>query len=106
MPIRMIERNHRSAPVIFCDHCDQRIEQATDGNYEWRGHHGAGDGGAVYFTHKRCSDAFRKANPEPRDRWSWMSMELQVFPLYLANNLAIEAEAAADLALDLAQLPG
>ncbi len=71
MPIRIIVRNNdRSVPVVFCDHCEQEITQARDGNVDWR----AIDIAEPRFTHKGCSDAFRTARS-----YVHQSMELVSF---------------------------
>ena len=82
---------------MFCDQCHEEIKTAKDGNYEWNlFDHGASD---VFFTHKGCSNAFRKAHPEI-DFYD----ELTLFPLYLSNNLEIDPKAAQESAERGAQL--
>ena len=95
MPIRIVARKNLSCPVVFCDQCREEIKTAKDGNYEWQ----SGKASDVFFTHKRCSDPFRKVHPEID-----FSDELTLFPLYLSNNLEIDSKAAQDLAEREAQL--
>ena len=90
MPIRMIVRKNMSCPVVFCDHCQGEIKTAKDGNYEWQFGGPASD---VFFTHKGCSNAFRKTHPAIDG-----SDELAVFPFFLSNNLEIDPKAAQKLA--------
>ena len=95
MPIRIVARKNLSCPVVFCDHCREEIRTAKDGNYEWQ----SGEASNVFFTHKGCSNAFRKAYPEID-----FSDELTLFPLYLSNNLEIDPKAAQESAERGAQL--
>lgn len=105
MPIKMVVRNDRTAPIVFCDYCEKPITDAHDGNYEWRGHTGSDEPEPVFFTHKRCSQAFETANPDlgGKGGWMWAAMELLVFPLYLANNLEIDPDEAKEHAVQMSQ---
>ena len=89
MPIRIVVvRENQYAPVVFCDHCQQKIERASDGNYEYEDP--SGDGASdIFFTHKGCALSFQKAHLEMN-----CSGELDVLPLYLSNNLKIDPEEA------------
>ena len=46
-------------------------------------------GAPVYFTHKRCCDAFEKTNSSP-----WLAMELEPLFVFLAYGLKLDWEAA------------
>lgn len=90
------------SPIIVCDHCQQPIEYAKQGNYEWK----VGPEGVVepriYFTHKRCSRAFEEANAG--EGWTWHATELQLLPIYLERNLEIDHERTEEHAWAMAQL--
>ena len=58
---------------------------ADQGNWEWESGRPTTD---VFFTHKTCSDAFRREHPEIDT-----SDELALFPLYLNDNLDIDLKA-------------
>ena len=89
MPIRIVANNeHQSEPAVLCDYCKGRIERAEDGNVEWR----RLDVAEVNFTHKQCSDAFRKANP-----YVTLLMELVTFPLRLLYSLKIDLQKAQEM---------
>jgi hypothetical protein len=85
MGLTIIPKGPVTAPVVLCDHCGEQIEEATDGNYQWRPE----DGKTVYFTHKPCCRAF-----EHTRGGAWCAMELDVLPLYLSNNLKIDRKRA------------
>jgi hypothetical protein len=96
----IVERGGRSVPCIACDQCGEVIETATDGNYEWAFDGPGKDQRAVmYFTHKKCCRDFESTNP---DRL-WLATELQLLPIYLANNLKWDCKQAAALAVFMDQ---
>jgi hypothetical protein len=35
MPLKIFFNGQYDAPKCFCDHCDEEITDATDGNYQW-----------------------------------------------------------------------
>lgn len=70
------------APVVVCDHCGQRIEKASEGNYQY-----LHEGGKVYFTHKKCCMAFEAARG---GRLRWAGMPLEVLLVHLAHNLKVD----------------
>ena len=88
MPMRMISDANGSVAAVFCDHCQQRIDTADEGNVEWR----SLDVAEVEFTHKQCSDAFRSQKGD----LTYHSMELSVFPLRLAYALDVDLDEAQD----------
>ena len=71
------------APVVVCDHCGEQIENAAQGNYQWRVNREGNLMGAVFFTHEKCRDDFEKAHSGV---W-WYARELSSLPLHLSNNL-------------------
>jgi hypothetical protein len=90
----MVTTDHRTAPCVFCDHCQQRIQTAGDGNAEWE----AVQKADILFTHKHCTDAFRVAHMQVTK-----SMELTYFPLRLTFNLDIDVNWAMESLTDLAK---
>jgi hypothetical protein len=86
VPIRIVQRDNQSCPVVFCDHCRKEITTGDGGNYEWNGD---SDPAEVFFTHNECSQAFDAAHPEITS-----FMKLTVLPLYLSNNLKIDPKQA------------
>jgi hypothetical protein len=85
MSIRIVLRDNLNCPVVFCDHCQQEIETAKNGNYEWQ--MGEKDGSSLFFTHKACSMPFRQGHPEVNGFGG-----LTAFPFYLRNNLEVDPE--------------
>jgi hypothetical protein len=103
MPLIMQDRDGHACPVVVCDHCGERIEDARDGNYQWRmGLRDTDWGSRVFFTHKRCCHAFEQAHPE--EGFTWGAIELECFPVYLGNNLRLDWEAARRTAAMLGSL--
>lgn len=104
MPLRIELVGHLYCPIIRCDWCGERIEQATDGNVEWR----MGEGpepttGEIFFTHKRCCHKFEHHNGR---RGRWYTTELIAFPVQVAANLGLNFKKPADVqkALRIAQI--
>jgi len=89
-------------PVVFCDFCGRRIENAKEGNYEYRGEDALRLKGAeVKFVHKDCCREFETAHGE-RVIWYWD--ELQAFLVFLGNNLSLDWEHAREQAERAASL--
>ena len=72
MPIHIIVNDGKSVPVVYCDRCEQPIDDASDGKVGWR----AIDISVPYFTHQGCT-ADHVA--ERRHHFVQKSMELQEF---------------------------
>jgi hypothetical protein len=91
-------------PVVICDWCEQRIESAADGNYEWQmatGRQMPLEPQAVFFTHKRCCHPFEMAHGG-RNGTLWGAIGLEALPVFLARNLGLtwgEKPAASSAAL-------
>jgi hypothetical protein len=103
MPLRIAEVNGQYRPVVICDHCGQSIEDALDGNYEWKiGGDEEDVDEQIYFTHKRCCHAFEQRHRG--DSYDWGATELTVFPLYLGNSLHLDWDKAWKQAALLANL--
>ena len=65
-------RGDQSGPVVVCDHCQQQIAEAADGNAQWQEPSGEALGVGrreLSFTHKRCYDAFSRDG-----RWDSMAL--------------------------------
>lgn len=91
MSIQLVNAPQVARPQIFCDHCQKRIVRAAEANYQWQQTGKSGASFPLFFTHKRCYDAYVKANPEPEDfHWLWATEELTLLPYYLENNLDID----------------
>lgn len=100
MRIEYVEDEQFHVPVVICDHCGKRIEEARKGNVEWRVDRQGkiAEGGALSFTHKACCHDFEN---EHGGRSKWYSTELSVFPLYLGNGLGLDWGKARETARDL-----
>ena len=84
----------RACPLVFCDHCGERIKDATDANYMW-----LDEGGLVAYTHKACCHAFEEASGR-----SWGADELACLPIYLGNGLKLDWGKARELASLMASI--
>jgi hypothetical protein len=94
----MTENSNRGAcPVIVCDECGGKIERGQSGNCLWD----YLDGGAPYFTHKRCNYAFEKLR-WPGRVFGWM--DLDALLVYLRNNLKVNMKKAETKVVLLAQI--
>jgi hypothetical protein len=85
-----------SGPVIFCDACQERIEDA-DGRHATAAwvHDEQNPGGAhvgpVYYAHQgRCFMALEGAIPG-----TWMTVDLDVFLFQLTHNVKYDRDSAA-----------
>ena len=91
MPIKIKRKDGKSCPIVICDWCGEEIEDAKKGNYEWRQmkYENEKDGAQIFFTHKQCCRQFEEHNG---GRLCFFAEELEIFPLYLKNNLRIDWE--------------
>jgi hypothetical protein len=80
MPIKVQIMGEVAGPVVICDHCGKRIEDAKQGQYLWdvekRDENGAMP---IYFVHKGCDRLF-----DPTHSLAWD--ELDTLPILLGNN--------------------
>lgn len=77
-----------AGPVVVCDFCGERIERASEANYEWyAGDHTPGVLHDVYFLHKKCVRSHEQKVGKQLD-----SMEMNVLPPYLVDNLQVDWE--------------
>jgi hypothetical protein len=93
----------RYRPVVACDHCGEEIDDARQGNYQWRVEENGNpaDGGLIFFTHKRCCRPFEESNGG-RVGWCWTP--LSCLPVFLVNNLSLDWEKAKETAQLMASL--
>jgi len=90
--VQKVGKRELLCPVVFCDFCGERIEYAAEGAYEYKREDASRPEGAeVKFVHKKCCRMFEAAHGECV-AWYWD--ELQVFPVFLGNNLALDWECA------------
>src|SRR4051812_36907070 len=54
MPLVMKVVEDRCCPVVVCDYCQGEIDDALNGNYQWRSEQAERSYARVYFTHKEC----------------------------------------------------
>ena len=88
MPIKSKIIDNLHCPIVICDHCGYMITDAKEGNYEWKYNvEFHSESAEIFFTHKRCCRAFEMAH---KGDWSWMSIDLVVFPLCLGVNLTVD----------------
>lgn len=102
MPLVIQRQGKADRPVILCDYCRQPIEQAEDGNYQWvMARDGqVTDGGPAFFTHKRCCQAFEVGQGAG---FFWGVMDLDCLPIFLAQNLGVDQQAATEKARQFMQ---
>jgi hypothetical protein len=76
MPVMFGKFKRRTLPGFICDHCNQWIQDAVDGNCLWvEDSHGVPDPVSVRFVHKVCTPAIMRLDDS--------SMELSHFLVYL-----------------------
>lgn len=93
MPIVMRLYKGQNCPVIICDECQRRIEDAKDGNVEFKMLTGDGRDRNVVFLHKGdCTLAYEATHD---GRVCWGSDELAGFVLLLGHNIRISKSDAA-----------
>lgn len=94
MPIMMQHIAGRCCPVVICDHCNTRIEKATNGNVLWLVTGGPIiNDGNLWFTHKQCTLPFEKSNP-PGDGCHHFISGLEVFWVQFADNIELDIKQA------------
>ena len=76
MSYRIQIQDNTAYPIVVCDHCGERIEQASHGNATWlvdaTDGFEAAAGGDIAHTHKTCDAAFVAAHPSPSGfKWRW-----------------------------------
>jgi hypothetical protein len=96
VPIMMRVEGAHHCPVVLCDCCGGRIEDAEEGLYLWQWFEDGGDA-ELYFAHKRCSRRFER---EVGGDEHWLTTEMSCLPLYLGRGLRVKwrrAKGMADL---------
>jgi hypothetical protein len=81
MPLTIRYEGMLCVPVVFCDHCQQEITSADDGNYQWLW---TDQPARICFTHKACCDPFEHSRGG-----TWGCNPLCCLFPYLVNNLGI-----------------
>ena len=90
MPIKIMLTERGAGPVVICDYCNKRIEDAREANYEWDGEvHRPGELLEVAFLHKNCAWERQRRTARLFD-----SMEMIDLVPYLADNLHLDWETA------------
>jgi hypothetical protein len=87
MPIIQEVRGKRVGPVVYCDVCDQSIQDAGDGNVQWIANdsHGRTQRTApLFFTHKRCCTTFDRQHAA---EGGVGAEDLDTWLVYLSNSL-------------------
>ena len=81
----------RSGPIVCCDHCGERIQDAKNGNFMWMigPNISLPEDGKLYFTHKRCCGPFERSFDMP-EGCMLASGELSWFPIYLERNINLD----------------
>jgi hypothetical protein len=104
MGLKIVYENGLFCPQVFCDLCGEQITKATNGNFEWLVDEKTAEPstGYIYFTHKKCSDGFRKNSKYVRT--TWFCDELEMLPFMLKNNLRIDKKHANETAKLLSML--
>jgi len=83
--IRMIYEENEFRPVVECDVCVQRIDDAAGANVEFSVDRDTFEPqGRIYFVHKGCSTKLR--GTEPTAEWFWQPLE--PFLLFLGNSIS------------------
>jgi hypothetical protein len=91
MPLLIEIRGALHCPVILCDQCGHKIEDAKEGNYQWDMNQ---DEAPLYFTHKECCHEFESDRPGI----FWGAIDLQALPFYLLQNLEVSYHKAKQVA--------
>jgi hypothetical protein len=88
MPLRILHDRGVDRPAGICDLCGAEISDARDGNYQWQvdGQGGWRDG-EIYFTHKRCCEAFEERHGGCSVCYA---MEVDCLPICLGRNLRLK----------------
>lgn len=91
MPIGYSDESHGgdlvNRPRVFCDWCDQPIQDARDGNVYWF----QNDQTVLYFNHKRCARAHEEHLRDSSGVGLPLSEDLDTFFSYLLVNVGMEA---------------
>lgn len=76
-------RDEKEQTVAVCDSCCGEITHAHEGLYWWNELVAEGCGsitaGRIFFSHKRCAEAFRKEFYDPTGRWRHAELQDLLF---------------------------
>ena len=99
MTIRIIRtKQGYYAPVVHCDICGNRIEDARDGIAAW--FHDECEQCEVYHVHMgRCDDIFRHGTNHRGRADAWDHLDVHLF--YLLHNVKCDAVQAKEIAEQL-----
>jgi hypothetical protein len=93
--LKIVHHGVRARPQIFCDHCGQRITNASDGYCAWQlTTFESPVDGRLFYMHKRCHDAFERSHRSG----AWQTMELSLLPAYLGASLELDWQLAQTMA--------
>ncbi|MFA6562444.1 MAG: hypothetical protein WCV00_11100 [Verrucomicrobiia bacterium] len=96
-------RKELACPVIVCDHCGEEIIDALNANAIWQENLDKDQTpGNVFFVHKECDLLFQRKRSDPSKTWCWNGLD--VWLLYLTNNVSWDAKKAKQTADRLAGL--
>ncbi len=86
MPVKVFRTERGAGPVIVCDYCGERIENAKEANYEWDDDGlRPGEITVAFLLHKKCARQHQVEFGKHLD-----SMEMNVMLPYLAHNLMVD----------------
>jgi hypothetical protein len=100
MPIVIKLKKERACPVVVCDFCGEEIQDAKQGNAEWKFDEEKGSGATIFFTHKKCCHTFEQKNSGVH----FGAEMLDHFLVFLANNVKLDWEKAREGAQRIASL--
>lgn len=95
--IKLVPTPSKMCPVVVCDHCQERIEDARQGNVywrQWKTHRFTPDAatgttsmeelppresilvddGQFYTLHKKCTRVFETIHADEQQGWVWMGL--------------------------------
>jgi hypothetical protein len=90
MPIEIVgvDGANMNAPVIFCDHCGERITDAATANIEYLWATKEKRTPYLFFLHKACDKVWRQGRQDhPLDGVYWHWVDLAAFLDELAHNV-------------------
>lgn len=76
-----------AAPIISCDHCGSRVEDAGLATCYWK-EAAPNERSEVFIVHKKCHRAFDEAN----GAGTWPTLELQHFLVDVSYNVGMSED--------------
>jgi hypothetical protein len=90
MPIKMMQTESGAGPIVVCDQCGKRIDDASEASYIWNeSSYEPGSLHDVYFVHSRCDEALQRQVGEMPN-----SQSLIILMPYLVSNLNVDWDEA------------